>query len=891
MNDDAPFGYWLKKAREALDLTQSDLAGRIGCSTITVRKIEAGERRPSSQVAALLADCFCLVGIERTSFLRFARGERPALLPVLPPHTAATAPWRRSALLAAPLPAPATPLVGREQEVLTIQELFRSGQTRLVTLTGPGGVGKTRLALKAASGLKETFRDGVSFVPLATITNPRFVVSSIGHALGVRESGHEPLLVGLKNVLRDKQVLLVLDNFEQIVPAGTVIAELLSTAPGLRVLITSRAVLHLTGEQVCMVEPLGLPDPRNIPGPLKLNRYPSVELFVQRVQAVMPDFRLTDANAQAVAEICVRLEGMPLALELAAARSKLLPPQALLARLQNRLAFLATGLQDLPERQQTLRATIGWSYDLLNAAEQTLFRRLAIFSGGHTVAAAEAVCGGDELIPDVLAGLQSLADRSLLRTSGSVETRLTMMEAVRDFALEQLETGGEISTIRQRHATFYLSMAEAADADLIGPHEASWLDRLDVDHENLRKMLEWAIAERAIELGLRTAVALRRFWVLRGFLAEGATWFERLLAQAEATAAELAPLVYGRAYAAAGNLAHHVQDVVRARHHLERALEFLPEGDAAKERAWALANLGWMAMDEGAYLEAAVHFEQGLALNRAVRDVQGCAEILSFQGYLELRQGKLEAASRLFAEGLALAEQIGDSRGVADALYELADIARDQANYDQAWSLYPRCVEIFRELGDRERIAWCLHAQCEMALLQGDYERALGFSQESLTLFEDLGHRFGCGLVLHNRGYIELRQNGVAQAITPFMASVALYHEMGNTWGMALSLTGPARVAVEVEPGPDGARRAARLLGAAAAKRESISARPSHYHDFEIRQTCALASEYLDRTEFAAAWVEGRELNSDQVLSLAQSAAAPLMPTMSLQIDSHRVSL
>src|SRR5215217_2338175 len=434
------------------------------------------------------------------------------------------------------LPTQPTPLVGREREVAGVCRLLRGGGVRLLTLTGPGGMGKTRLALQVAADLVDEFEDGVFLVPLAPISDPDLVVPTVARTLDITETSGRTPEEALKDYLRNKEIVLVLDNFEQVVEAAPLVGELLSACPALKVLATSRTVLRLYGEREFTVPPLELPDPSH-PQPLeRLTQYEAVRLFVERAQAAKAGFSVTDENALAVAKICAHLDGLPLAIELAAVRIKLLPPQAILVRLGNRLKLLTGGARDLPERQRTLRATIEWSHELLDEGQKILFARLAVFAGGCTLEAMEAVCDAERDLPldDPIKGASSLLDKSLLRReegSEESEPRFSMLETIREYAQERLEESEAAEEIRRLHAECYLALAEEAEPRLRGPEVVTSLGRLETEHDNMRAALSWSLKSGEAELGLRLGVALLWFWSARGYWSEGARWLEESLAK------------------------------------------------------------------------------------------------------------------------------------------------------------------------------------------------------------------------------------------------------------------------------------------------------------------------------------------------------------------------
>jgi predicted ATPase/DNA-binding CsgD family transcriptional regulator/Tfp pilus assembly protein PilF len=693
----------------------------------------------------------------------------------------------------ASLPVPLTRLIGRETDAAAIRDLVAT--SRLVTLTGTGGSGKTRLAVYIAALLRDPFEEA-SFVPLAAIRDPALVLPTIAQHLGVSEKAATPLAERIVHVVGQRHVLVVLDNCEQVIAAAPELAALLAATPHLHILATSRTPLHLHGEHEYLVPPLALPDTAQIDDPHAVADSPAVTLFLERTRAVVPDFRLTEDNARTVVAICARLDALPLAIELAAVRVKLLTPSALLARLDRSLALLTTGPRDAPSRHRTLRAAIDWSHGLLAPEDQRLFAQLAVFIGGYTLEAAEVICTtvGDQEIA-VLEGLASLIDMSLLHqtTGRDGMPRFGMLETIREYAQERLNASDEAKEVCQAHAAYFVALAEDLATELRTARQLQALARFDAEHDNFRAALAWLLERQDAEAALRLAGALGRYWSIRGHWSEGRRWLDGALG----VSSEVASPIRARALIVAARLAWQQSDNASAIVLARASLAIMQESGDKAGIADSLRVLG-AATHEGRGAAAARElFEQSLTMARESGDQQQIAAALNNVANVAMEQGDFAAARTLFAESLAVLQEMGDKVGIPLALRNLGTVARRQGNLVAAQELYERSLLASRELGDEPGDSATLNHLGSLARDRGEYDTARLLHEESLAIRRETGDKIAIATVLQNLGLAARARGDAAAARVHVEESLAVARASGDTWSIAYALTHLGRLALD----------------------------------------------------------------------------------------------
>jgi len=759
------------------------------------------------------------------------------------------------------LPGQLSAFIGREKALADVKRLLAA--SRLVTLSGSGGVGKTRLSLQVAADVLSDFPNGVWFVELATLTDPALVPQTVATVLGLREDTNRSMTKALTDFLHAKKVLLLLDNCEHVIEAvARLVSELLKTCPDVRIIASSREALSVQGEATFHVPSLVVPDPAHLPPLTQLAQIEAVRLFVDRATASQPSFTLTDRNAAAVVNICQRLDGIPLAIELAAARIKVLSAEQIADRLDDRFRLLTGGGRGVLPRQQTLRALIDWSYSLLADEERRLFARLAAFVSGWTLDAAEAIGAGDEIeVYEVLDLLTRLVDKSLVYTEEHAgEMRYRRLETIRQYALEKLRESGEEDVIRARHFEYYLKLAEQAEPHLTDHEQQIWLDRLEIEHHNLRFALEWATQTRQ-PAAVKLAGLLGRFWDIRSHFAEA----RKLLNQVLKLEDKVEPTWRAAALRWAGYLAARQGDHAYAQVLLTDSLTASRTIDDRAGLAEALNLGGYIAYSQAEFEQALAWLREALELNRALNNTSGVAQSLHQLATVAWLQGDAETARRQFEESLHIRRELGDRAGVGRSLYNLGGIADSQGDYVAARRYLEESLVITREMGDRKVLAYTLAGLGELASSQGDYESARHSFDEGLSVARELADRVGMAYALEGLGNAACAERDYAAARRHLEESVRLRHEAGDREGIHDSLQALARVLL-AEGQPD---RATRLLATVHAQRQAIGLALLEADQRDYDQVVTDAKAQLSPDVFETAWAEGQVLPLERALDLA----------------------
>jgi predicted ATPase/transcriptional regulator with XRE-family HTH domain len=848
--EEALLGSVLRRLRIRAGLSQEALAERAGVSASAVGALEQGQRRrPHPRTLVALADAMQLTLEDRRTLLEAAREpyfedgalEAPATTgpegetlaaAASPSSTEAGLPAGGTPLTVAVeapaasrprLPRPTTPLFGRDDDIARVRALLEpsADQARLLTLLGPGGVGKTRLALAVADRLQTAFRDGVVFVDLAPLRDHRVVPATIARALNVREQGGRSARELLLEYLADRQLLLVLDNFEHLVEAAPVVAEFCAHCPQLAQLITSRVALRIRVERRFTVPPLATPGPDS--GSIDaIAQSAAVQLFVERAQVVDSHVALDHTTAQPIAAICRRLDGTPLAIELAAARAGLLRPDALLRRLEQRLPVLANGSLDLPERQHTLHNSLAWSYDLLGPQEQTLFRRLAAFTGRWSLAAAEAVCSdaivGRELVLDLVG---NLVDSSMVYVSAPIrlEPQFALLETVREFAERRLADDSEAHETRRRHAAYYLELVERAAIEMHGPDQEAWIRRLEEANDNVRAALDWLMAHAEQAQALRFATAATWCWLRNSYFTDA-----------------------------------------------RRIIELVKTADArvdARVLAHALLAAARFASTQTDYAAQAAYDQKSLGLFQSLGDAAGYAEAVTDLGAAEWQQGQMERARIHLQDGLARCRALGDRVGIATALLPLANLSRDTGDFEAAQRLYAECLALRQASGDALGVAHVLNNSAWLGLYMGDMALARR-AEQALDIRRKLGARLETGVSQTLLARIALAANDSASAEALFLDSLAVHREVGNRWGVALALEGLAELLVGRQP-----KLALQFAGAAGSLRSAINRPLPPVEEPLFHATLRAAQAAVGSNEAGTALLSGASLSMADAVSLA----------------------
>ena len=843
------FGEWLRQRRRMLDLTQQDLADQVGCARITLRRIESGMLKPSKELASILLEKFGIPEIERPEWIAFARGVSDLPTQSIP----------LSSKPISNLPTLLTTFIGREKEQSEVIRLI--SEHHLVTLTGSGGVGKTRLSIKVGEQVLGSYTDGVWFLELASLSDPALLPQTAAGLFGITTQSDIPFTDLLINFLRAKSALLILDNCEHLLDACAYFADaLLKSCAHLKILATSREPLGIAGEAIYRVPSLELPDFQQLLDTFR--DFESVHLFEERAKLAQFDFSLTLENASSVAQICQRLDGMPLAIELAAAKVGMFSTQQIAKQLDESFNLLTGGSRTALPRQQTLRASIDWSWNLLSDAERILLRRLSIFAGGFTLEAAGAICREDDIKGnEVLNILTHLANKSLLVKQGQDgEARYRLLEPIRQYLYEKLLGASEADVIKDRHLDFFLRFAEEAEPKMLGEEELEWLNRLEIENHNLRAALEWSISNN-VEAGLRLAGALYLFWGIRTYWKEGRVWVTRLLELSKPSSS----LVLAKTLNVAGYLAWYQFDSTRAYSlHMKSLIIYRSLGHQAGVAA-ALFGLGRVARLQRDYDAARKNYEESLAIRRELGDKQGIADTLLSMGVLNYHRGNLVLARSLFEESLLIWQELRNISGIAPAFTNLGRVSEAQADYEQAIILYKKGLELFQRLGDKYGCIYTLQYLGHTAYPQADYAVARARYQESLRLSREVGGIWYTAISLTNLGHLSLIDGDYVASHAQYIESLIIFRQSGDQQDIINCLVGWANLAETTGQ----TEQATKVCGAVEALLQTTI---GHFVSPEreiFQRTVSALHAQLDESTFAKTWAEGQAMTLDEAVAYA----------------------
>jgi predicted ATPase/Tfp pilus assembly protein PilF/DNA-binding XRE family transcriptional regulator len=882
----------LKEEREKRGWTHKDVADLIDLPDAhTVGRWERGESFPLPHYRQKLSSIFGK-SLEELGLLPIKNEEAQPSMVVLDKQQTETI-WK--------VPYTFTSFIGRDEDIATVCALLKRSDIRLVSLCGPGGVGKTRLSMQIAVKLRDQFAAGVCFISLVAVSDPALLIPTIAEALGIQESGTLPLVELVKTILREKQMLLILDNFEQVVIAAPFLEELLAECPDLKVLVTSREVLHLQAEYVFAVSPLPVPDLSNLPEPEVLVKNAAIALFVQRAQSLQPRFQLTQNNAVAIAELCVHLDGLPLAIELAAAHIKLFTPQILIKRLPQGLHILKSDIRSVPERHKTLYNTIKWSYDLLDSREQWLFRRLSVFVGGASLETIEILFSiWEQQTIDVLDVVVSLLNKSLLQHGEreSDDSRFVMLETIREFGLECLLAKGELDDIQHTHAMYFLALVEQAGPFLRGAGQLVWLERLEQEKDNLRAALGWLIDKGETELALRFCDSFGKFCGLRGYWSEEQRWLKAVL---ELPKTPGQTVIRARVLRRAGHLAYRLRNLVEARILQEESIVYSRELGDTQNLAGALSGLGWVMFRQNDRASASQLLKESVEVARESGDAWAFANALESLGRFKYYQGKTSEARLLIEESVTLSKRLADKESLARILTSLVKIEIAEGNLMLAKSLAQESFELAQVLGTKPLVALALDSLGDVTLFQGEYERAKHYFEQRIELARDLGDmptvatrmlklaeiaiaqrnltkasiyveqsikfswehdKLGIADALGVLGDIKLAEGSLAQAMSHYKEALLLHKQAGDNRGIWRHLIGLAQIAMDQGQ----LEYSAYLFGAAEFwLKPSIDMHPSQRENYE--HAVEKLRVQLAKAPLIQAWSKGYTIASQYALS------------------------